>query len=240
MTGIAVVFLVTFLSSAVQLLTGFGFAIVMMALLPLFLPHEIGLYLSIIGGTLLSAWLAWKNRKNIQWKLVPLPAVFSVLGTVAGLFLNASMSNGVYMRVLGIFLILLALWFLLFSKKVQIPSTPLTAAIAGILGGAGTALFAVGGPPLVLYYVSAVREKESYMGTLNMALVISSCATAVLRSVLLGWPEGMAMHFLPWAIALVAGSWVGKTIFNQINGEQMKKIIYIFMCIVGLYFALTA
>ena len=48
------------------------------------------------------------------------------------------------------------------------------------------ALFAMCGPPMVLYYVSVIREKEAYISTLNLALAGASVFTLALRAAMVG------------------------------------------------------
>lgn len=49
-----IVFTVTFLSAFAQMLTGFGYAIVLMALLPMFVPSPASVLLALFGGMLMS------------------------------------------------------------------------------------------------------------------------------------------------------------------------------------------
>lgn len=239
MTSFVFVFAVTALCAIAQTVTGFGFAVVMMALLPLAMPHEIGLYLSIGCGTAMCFWLIWKYRSAIQWKLALFPAVFSALGVIAGLFLGGKINGSGYMRLLGGFLVLLSIWFLVLAKRIRLPGTPLVGAIAGIIGGIFNALFSIGGPPLVLFYNSVLDEKESYMATLNLSLAISSIVTLVLRFITLDIPDGLLACLPPTVLAVFFGGWIGKKIFSRVNAEQLKRIIYVFMCVVGIYFIIT-
>ena len=236
MTPVVLTFAVAFLSSVTQIVTGFGFAVVMMALLPLFLPYDTALCLSILCGCILSLWLVVKYRRQLQWKKAVLPALFSILGSLVGLLLDA---GGGSRRLLGMFLVLLALWFLLFAKRVQVPGTLPVGAAVGVVAGVCNALFAMCGPPMVLYYVSVIREKEAYISTLNLALAGASVFTLALRAAMVGWPAGLEVSLLPCAAAMVTGAWVGKLVFDRVDAQQMKRIIYIFMCVVGVYFAIA-
>ena len=163
-----IVFAVTFLSGTAQIVTGFGFAVVMMALLPLALPHSIVLYFCLVGGSIIGIWLVWRYRHKVAWRASITPILFSLIGTMLGILMDTKLTDGFYNRLLGILLCLMALWMQFFSKKVHIPGTPLTGAIAGAAAGVLNALFAMGGPPLVLYYTSVLDDKEAYVSTLNL------------------------------------------------------------------------
>lgn len=70
------IFAAAFLSSLSQTVTGFGSAIVMMALFPLFIPSDVSLTLSLIFGGLMSAWLLWKYREGIRLRYILMPVFF--------------------------------------------------------------------------------------------------------------------------------------------------------------------
>lgn len=230
---------VTFLSGTTQIVTGFGFAVVMMALLPLALTSELALYFSLIGGSTLGIWLIWQYRRKIAWKTALIPVLCSLAGTALGIFTNTKVSDGLYTRLLGVALCLMALWMKFFAKRIRIPGTPLAAAIAGAATGLLNALFAMGGPPLVLYYSSILEDKEAYVGTLNMAITASAIFTVISRAILLGIPSQMIYFSAPLLLGLLAAAVVGKRIFNRISADQLRQIIYIFMFIVGVYFTIS-
>jgi uncharacterized membrane protein YfcA len=234
------VFAVAFLGALTQVATGFGFAIVIMALLPLMIPSDASLFLSLIFGGLMSAWLLWKNRRGIQMRYVLLPGLFSSLGALGGMFFGALSAPSFYMRLLGILLFALSIWFLFFAQRVRIKATFITGAASGILSGVLGAMFSIGGPPLVLYFSAVTEDKELYMGSLQVCFVILSVIAIAGRISLGLWPPQMDVYLVPCAAGVVCGALPGMWLHRKAGAAQLKKMIYFLMCAAGLYLSISA
>lgn len=234
------IFTVAFLSSLSQAVTGFGSAIVMMALLPLFIPSDVSVMLSLIFGGLMSAWLLWKCREGIRWRYILTPGIFSSLGAILGLFVGSQAPPSLYMRLLGILLFALSIWFLLLAKHVHIKATFMAGAISGTVSGVLGAMFSIAGPPLVLYYSAATENKAIYMSALQACLVFLSIIAIAGRFAMGLWPLDMGTYLLPCSAGVISGLLPGLWIYNKMDVAQLKKIIYLFMCAAGIYIAINA
>ena len=104
-------------SSLLQAVTGFGFGIIMMATMPLFLPYELALNISTSLSLLLNLTILVRCWRHIQWRQLAFPALFCVLGSSTGMFLMSASPSPIYKRLLGVFLVLLAIWFLFSAIK---------------------------------------------------------------------------------------------------------------------------
>jgi uncharacterized membrane protein YfcA len=235
-----IVFFITLLCSLTQTITGFGFAIVMMALMPLFAPDTVAVLLSLLGASAINIWLLWKYRKSVRIRLVFLPALFAALGAVAGVLFGLKTAPALYMRLLGILLFVLSLWFMFFAKRVKIKASPLSGSVAGIVSGVLGAMFAIAGPPLVLYYNAVTEDKEIYMAALQASFLAMS-AVSILGRVSVGlWPPDMTAYLPPCALGIVCGVLPGQLVFHKVNAERLKQVVYLFMCVSGIYFAVAA
>ena len=234
------IFGVAFLSALLQTATGFGSAIIMMALFPLFIPADCAVMLSLIFGGLMSAGLLLAYRSSLDLRLFLLPGLFAALGAVAGLFLGAMAAPAVYLRLLGILLFLLSIWFLFLSKRVRIPATPVTGSVVGIVSGVLGAMFSIAGPPLVLYYTAVTDDKGTYMSALQCCLLVLSVVAVSGRAAIGAWPGALWSYLLPCAIGVACGSIPGWLIHKRIDAARLKQIIYIFMCAAGIYIAVSA
>lgn len=235
-----IVFFISLISALSQTVTGFGFAIVMMALLPLFAPTTVAILLSLIGASSMNIWLLWKYRKSVRLRLVFLPALFAVFGAAAGVLFGLKTAPALYMRLLGILLFLLSLWFFFFANRVHIQAKPTTGALAGVLAGVLGAMFAVAGPPLVLYYNAVTEDKEIYMGALQASFIAMSVVSILGRVAVGLWPGDMVTYLVPCALGVICGAVPGSLLFHKVNAERLKQVIYLFMCVAGIYFALSA
>lgn len=235
-----IVFAVAFLSGFTQTITGFGYAIIMMAILPFVLPSSLCALISIIGACGNCIWMLYSSWSYFRFKAVILTAFFSAVGILAGLVFGIGLSSAIYMRILGIFLIVLSAWMWKLSSKIKIRVNAWTCAAAGIISGAITALFAVGGPPLVLYYNSASEDKETYMASLQGALIVQFFTILAVRAAMGLWPPETCKYLIPLAAGTFLGVIPGKAVYSRFDSSTFRKFIYLFMCLAGAFMALTA
>jgi len=229
---------IALVSALLQSVTGFGFGIVLMALVPLFLPYEIALGLSTILGIALNTSILIRCWRHIDWKQLWLPLIFGLIGATAGVLLLKNSPPAVYKRALGIFLLLLSVWFFFFSDRVRLKANLRNAGIAGAISGICGGLFSVNGPPMVLYFVSVIEDKQRYQATLQAYFLLNAVWLLSLRLLAHQIPAGIGTLTL-WSLAgLIVGSIVGGKIFNRIDGAKLKRFIYLFMAVAGLWIAI--
>lgn len=226
-------------SSLLQAVTGFGFGIVMMAIMPLFLPYEIALNVSTVLSLALNLTILVRCFRHIQWKQLFFPALFCILGASGGMWLMHESPSPIYKRLLGVFLIALAIWLYFFSSRVRIRPIPRNAALAGVISGVCGGLFSVSGPPMILYFVSVLEDKEQYMATTQCYFLINNIYLLIVRSLLHLIPGGILTPVLWGAAGLVVGSLLGGRIFKSIDGKKLKSAVYVVMAVSGLWIAIN-
>ncbi len=228
-------FLLTCLTGAViQATTGFGFGIFVMAIFPHILSsYTQSVTLSSVCAATMSCMVVLRHRKHINLKLVlPLLAGYSV-ASVLSVHYAKSQSEGIMIRLLGGMLILVSIYFMFFSDKIRIKPTPLNGVVAGVLGGVGSGLFSIGGPPVVIYMMSATTGKDEYRAS-SMAYFAVGCSyVSAVR-----WANGFFPSETVWLwllaiAALAAGSFIGNRIFHRINAGTLRRLVYGFMAISG-------
>ena len=227
------------ISSFVQAVTGFGFSIIMMAVMPMILDYQACLAVSAILSLVLNAVILWPVRRHVDWKQLWLPCLFCLMGTSFGLFLMRTNPSPIYKRMLGVFLILLAVWLYYFSDRVRIRPTLASAGIAGLISGVCGGLFSVNGPPMVLYFISVIEDKKRYMATLQCYFLINNVYVLTVRFLTHMIPSGVGTA-TAWAMGgLLIGSLLGNRLFRSIDGGKLKGIVYIFMAVAGAWIAIN-
>lgn len=229
-----ILFALAAVSGVVQAVTGFGSAILLMMLLPHFFDmlQAPALTSSITIG--ITAALAWRFRSRLQWKLVLLPTLLYEVGSLIVLSIADNLDMNLLGLSFGIFLIVLALYFLLFSSTFSVQATPLSACICAFISGVCSGLFGIGGPLLALYFLAATREKEDYVGNLQFVFAITTSINLVIRL----YKGFYLLSFLPLTIVGILGITVGKVvglnILRRINVDLMRKLIYGLVGISGI------
>ena len=230
----ALMFVISMASAAVQTVTGFGYGIIVMALFPLFLPMEQALMVSTLMSLSLNIAILTKRIRDVQFRLVWLPALFAFMGAYAGLVLVAGHPSPIYKRVLGLFLCLLAVWFIAFSKKVRIRGGVLSSAIAGAVSGACGGLFSISGPPMVLYYVSTIADIRQYLATTQFYFMVNNILLIALRTHLGLWPAGIVPACLASLGGLLCGCLAGGRVLRRIDEQKIRQGVYVVMILAGL------
>ena len=112
-------------ASFVQRTTGFGFGIFIMTMLPFFLPtYGEATTLSGLLAITTSAVIVWRMRGYVTWKrLWPILLTFIVISTIA-IFALTRIEDHILKRILGVALIVISIYFALFSQKIKLPTHP--------------------------------------------------------------------------------------------------------------------
>ncbi|MBO4990839.1 MAG: sulfite exporter TauE/SafE family protein [Firmicutes bacterium] len=228
---------VALVASLLQSVSGFGFGIVFMAIVPLFLPYSTALGISSILSGTLNLVILRRCWRHVDLKQLWLPVLFCLCGSSIGTFLLVSSPSPIYKRLLGVFLIVLAIWLCFFSERIRIQPTTRNAGIAGIVSGLCGGLFSVNGPPMVLYFISVIDDKKTYMATLQCYFILNNIYLLTIRTMSGLMPKGIAVSAL-WGLAgLAVGSFIGGCIFNRIDGKKLKQLVYVVMVLSGTWIA---
>lgn len=231
--------LTSFVSAFIQSTTGFGYAIMFMAITPYFLPYNVASVLSLATSPVGNVANVFRRIKNVNWKQVIIPMLFATASTYIAIELTKSLELATMRRILGCLLFFLAIWFMFFSGKVKIKPTLLNCAIAGLISGTGGGLFSISGPPMVVYYLSALKDKEEYMATIQTYFFFNNLVTIGMRIITGTFPSFSVFMFFATVAGLLSGVALGHRVYSKLNGDAMKKYVYGFMALSGLWIVIN-
>ena len=236
MTTCIFIFLLTIIASFIQRVSGFGFGIFVMMFFPFFLPsygESVMLSGLLAGSTALM--IAIKNWKYIRWRMMWLVVFFNVLFSFLATEYMRSMSNDALKQCLGAVLILIALYFLfgegrmgkVFKSK---PAQVMIGSISGVMGG----MFAMPGPPIVLYCISTLENKCEYVTTLQAFSVILNIFYALFRTKAGFYSDDIGLWWVIGIGGAIIGSAMGSRCFELISNRTLKLIVYGMMIVSGV------
>ena len=230
-------------ASFIQRTIGFGFGIFIMTALPFLMPSygeavTLSGLLSLTSATIVMV----KYLKFVTWKrLLPIVASFIIFSTIAICLLD-KIEGHAMRRILGITLILISLYFSFFKARLQKLIRPTkgwqygTGAASGIMGG----LFAMHGPPVVLYLIVSEPDKEHYMGMIQTYAVVTNITMLAVRAfngyVTPAVGSSYIYSLIGLAIGVIAGNWA----FKHIPNRLFTYIVYAYIGVSGLIILLTA
>jgi len=232
--------LVVFAAAFTQGVVGFGFGLVTMALLPLFLPERFAIAFVAIYALTVSAQILWKIRPHISWAAARPLLIGIIIGTPIGVLVVNDADPGVIKAILGVTLILYCGWALLMGAKTKARVLNafwgyLAGALSGILGA-----FNTGGPPAVVYTTLMGWEKDLTTSSLQLTFVLTSIIQLsgfALTGLVTGDSLLQNLYFLPFMIAGVA---VGQMLYQRINQTTFRRGLLAVLFVVGLVYVQKA
>ena len=236
MFSCALIFLLTIVASFIQRVSGFGFGIFVMMFFPFFLPsygESVMLSGLLAGSTALM--IAVKNWKYIRWRMMWIVTFFNVLFSFVATEYMRSLSNDVLKQCLGVVLTLIALYFLfgegrmgrIFKSK---PAQITIGSVSGVMGG----MFAMPGPPVVLYCISTLEDKKEYVATLQAFSVVFNSFYTIFRFNAGFYSENTWLWWIMGIGGAVIGSLLGSRCFELISNQTLKRIVYVMMIVSGM------
>lgn len=235
MGNLAVVLSCVFVGAFLQANIGFGFPIIAMLVFPHLFAFSTAVTLTQLIAMASTGYLTLKYWKQIQWKtLSPLLVSSLFIAAFVTLF-SLSVDGDTLVIVLGIALLAISLYFVAFSQTIQIQARPRNGLIMGTMAGLGNGLFGIGGPPVALYLLPSVPGKVEYLATIQAYFFFCNIESILIRT-WKGALELQQLYLIPlgW-IAIGIGTFVGLKLFDVIPTSLLKRIVYLFVGLSGLW-----
>jgi len=232
---IFVILLIAGAGGFIQRVTGFGFGIFVM----LFLPHIMKTHTSAAAiSTLVSCFISLYNavlyRKNIPYKKI-IPSILAALITIPiAVRFSVMISGDMFKKILGVVLIILSIYFVFFNNRIKIKPTVKNGVIAGGVGGVLTGLFSTGGPPIVLYLMNALKDNTMYFASTQFYFGMTGIYSTVVRIFNGIITKEVIICSAVGFLGSIAGNLVGKKVFDKLNAEKLRRIIYFAMSVSGI------
>lgn len=235
------IFLLCIMSAFIFRVTGFGFGIVIMTMLPYLMPsYGEATALSGLLALSMSIFVSIRMRKYVTWKrLLPILCTFALISCIA-IFLLKRMDDVLLRKILGVALVIISIYFNFLSDRIHFKTTMPYQIGAGVVSGVMGGFFGMQGPPAVLFFVSSEADKEHYLAMLQHYLLLGNIIMAIVR-----WQNGfvtktVCLDYLYGIGGVAIGAMIGAYVFNKIPNRIFKYIVYSFIGISGIIIFITA
>jgi uncharacterized protein len=226
------------LAAAVQSLTGFGFALVAIALLPFFLSLQLAMPLVLIMCLLNSLALCIYYRDSFQWSAIAPLILSALLALPIGLIGLRYVPEAIALKALGGFIVLYVAYDILCLVR-PVFSTPELASprwayLFGAASGFLTGAFTTGGPPLVMYAHSKGWSPEEFKGNLPAVYVVAltfALTGHYFQGHLTAELGAIALYSLP---LLAVGMGTGLLLSKKVDATTFKRIVLSLLAVIGL------
>jgi uncharacterized membrane protein YfcA len=219
----------------IQALSGFGFGLVSMSLLPLFMGIKQAAVISTVFTLLATLVTFARHYREYHWRLGALFLVSVGIGLPLGVYFLERSSERLLTRLLGaLMLAYAAREFLVPGRDKKFPTgwtVPL-----GLFSGAISGAFNLGGVPSAAYAYAQPWNRGQIMGFLQVMITLS----CLLR--MLFYRKAGLLAGIPWQQALVVvlplclAMWLGHLALKRIEPHNMRRGIFVFIAISGFYY----
>ena len=207
---------IVFAAATLQRAVGFGFALLAVPLMAFVVPTKSAVVIVFLDGTVISAWLAIRLRRRIDWSTTRRLGLGAVVGAPIGVVVLSLVSAVVLRLVLGVTTCLAAVWVIVSSRLVREQVVPRrsTTFVLGLISGVINTSLATSGPPLVYELRRTGFRDDTFRATISSVFLLSNGIGLPLLAV-----AGLvtrfdlslaATSFLPCLVGIVAGTWIGE------------------------------
>jgi len=225
--------LAVFAAAFLRGFTGFGFALAAVPTLSLLMDPSRVVPLTLVLATLAGAQVLPKLRRLVQWRAVWILLAGSLAGTPVGLHLLQVVPANAMRIAIGMVLIA-AVMLIWRQPRLPYARFPGLALALGFLSGALNGSTAMGGPPVVIYFLGAADSVAVARASLVMFFFFSSLGTlayAGASGLIARQIPALCVLFLP---ALYIGNWLGDRSFEGSSAALYRRLALAVLLALGL------
>lgn len=225
---------IVFFAFLVNAFAGFGGGLLAVPLLALLFPlRTVAPFTNLLGFTA-NVVLIRTYYKNIQYKvLIPL-LIGNLLGSIIGIHFLLVSQNGILLKLLGIIVIISSLLLFISDRKISLKPNVIVGLVVGMVSGLGSALFALGGPPLILYLASIFKDKTLLRATSLLFFLINGAMQIILIVANGLITPQVSMLFLIGLPILFLSGWLGHTLHVKVSEQVFRRAIFALLIISGI------
>lgn len=225
--------LAVFLAVFTQSLSGFGVALVAMALLPALIGIHVATPLVAVIALVLESVLILRYRQALDIKAIWRVVLAALLGTPVGVYYLSRVDEGVSLLFLGVVIAGYALYALLGLKMPHL-DRPFWAYIAGLFGGLLGGAYNTSGPPVILYADCRRWSPDTFKSNLQGYFVVSSVAV-VASHALNGNLTPRVWNLFWWTIPfIITGIVAGLSLDRWLNPIVFRRLVLILLIVMGI------
>ncbi|NGZ76637.1 sulfite exporter TauE/SafE family protein [Saccharibacillus sp. VR-M41] len=225
-------------ASFVQSLTSFGFALIALPLLSLFLPLHQAVPVIVIFSLFVCLGVAISNRRDIRLRQIWLLILAGVIAAPFGTYLLLVVRGEVLKAATGVLITLFAALMLL-GRTFPIRSERTAFVTAGLLSGLLNGSISVSGPPLALILSNQGMSKQAVRANLALNGVILN-TVSVISFAAAGLLNRETGGFLGWTFpAMLLGAWLGVKAVNRFDERLFKGVSLWLILVSGIWTALS-
>lgn len=230
---LAIIAAILFLGAFTQALSGFGSALVAMALLPGFLDRQIATPMVALSGLLIDFSLLCIYRESFNLKAVWRMTAASILTIPIGVWALRGVSEDFFMTLLGILIAGYALYGL-FQFRMPELRHPLWGIFAGLLAGMLGGAYNTSGPPAIVYGHCRRWAPAEFKSNLQGFFVLNSALVVAGHALSHNLTQPVWNGFL-WALpAMGLGILLGSRMDRFVKPDTFRTLVLLLLVFMGV------
>lgn len=225
--------LAIFLGAFTQSLTGFGVALVAMAILPSLWGLQIATPLVALTGIVLESALLIRYHESLQMKSIWRLVAASVVAIPFGIYFLRQLDERLALFILGLIIFGYALYALIGFRLPELHH-PLWAWLTGLASGMLGGAYNTAGPPVVIYGNCRRWPPQEFRSNLSGFFIVNSIMV-VSTHFLSGNFTREVMSIFWWTLpALALGFIAGQSLDKWLNPSIFRKIVLVVLIVLGI------
>lgn len=216
----------------VQILAGFGFALLSVPLMALAVTTQEAVVISTVLGLLSSGIQTYKGVHEADWTLVRRVTLAALAGIPVGFVLYETLSADTLRLLLGVG-VLIAVYLL--ARGVDfVGRGPIVEWSAGFVSGALASSLSTNGPPLVFALQGRRLPIAVFRSTINAIFVISGAITALVFAIAGDFDRRIGIGIAATLPALVLGVLVGYRVRSYFDERRARHLVLGLLALAGV------
>ncbi len=175
-------------------------------------------------------------RRYIRWKVVLPPALASLVIACAVIYLSTSIDGVLAKRIFGVFLIILCIYYLFVRKAASlgVPISRPAAVSCVVVSAICDGLFGVGGPLMVVFFMSVCGEYEEYLGCFQAYFLVTQIVYAVFRAANGLLTIEAAPLIGMGLVSIVIAAFLARGLVRVLDHNLIERLVYVMLGIAGV------
>ena len=224
---------VVLLAVFTQSLSGFGSALVAMALLPAVIGIKVATPLVAVVGVVLEVVLVIRYREAVDVRAVWQIAMAAIVGTPVGVIFLSRVDESISLVTLGVVIASYALYALV-GKKLPYLNNSIWAYLAGFFGGILGGAYNTAGPPVIIFADCRRWEPNIFKGNLQGYFIIVSLAVVAGHAINGNFTPQVWNYFWSSLPFVAAGLIAGLSLDRWLNPALFRQIVLVLLVITGI------
>lgn len=215
----------------VQVLAGFGFALLCMPIMTLAIPVEKAVVVSTVLSALTTSWQSWFLRKDAEGPLVRRLTLSAYVGMPLGLVILEVVPDTSLKIVLGVSVLMATL---MLARRLDLRHVGRGMDVGlGFVSGVLNTSLSTNGPPLVFDLQARHLDATRFRATISAVFALCNVGALTLF-IVRGKITSEGLHAAAIALpAWLVGQLIGWPIRKHMHGERFRVMVLVLLALAG-------